>query len=336
MKFFVLLVAIGITSLANAQQYAILDIAFGVGGGTFLGAHGAPDFDMDCSGLGFDPLATFIYSDPYVPGDPGFSDLFGDASSQDSLRLTTISQGGFVGDTITDSAMSAVSIDFEEDTDPGMYQLGFAIADVEAEDVIIQASLNGVPYTSAEVGAWFRGAFDSRTDLFGIDDIPTWSATDSAIIGSLDFDGVLDDQMLAVTGNADSPSAWFLVTDPVDLILITHRNRYTGTPAGVQIFFAVAEVPPETFVRSDTNGDGSLDISDVVSILSSLFVAGTPPLPCDDAGDCNDDGSIDISDAIYALAALFVPGSSQPTAPYPFCGVDPSVDLLQCDLYVCP
>ncbi len=86
------------------------------------------------------------------------------------------------------------------------------------------------------------------------------------------------------------------------------------------------------FVRSDCNGDGSVNIADAISILSSLFVTGEIP-PCTSACDTNDDGSMNIADAIRALGALFL-GEIIP-APNS-CGEDPTTDGLACPLTICP
>jgi len=88
------------------------------------------------------------------------------------------------------------------------------------------------------------------------------------------------------------------------------------------------------FLRGDANNDSAVDISDAVFVLSSLFVPGSDSPQCDDAADVNDDGTKDISDAVSVLAALFTGG----TIPVPdgFCGVDPTVDSLDCASSTCP
>ncbi len=92
----------------------------------------------------------------------------------------------------------------------------------------------------------------------------------------------------------------------------------------------------DVFVRGDANSDDNYDISDAVFSLAALFTPGAPPPSCNDAADSNDDGGFDISDAVYTLGALFTPGSPQPTAPFPDCGVDPSMDSLACTSSPCP
>lgn len=76
------------------------------------------------------------------------------------------------------------------------------------------------------------------------------------------------------------------------------------------------------FLRGDGNMDLSLDISDPVLILDSIF-RGTTILPCPLAADANDDESVDISDAIRSLAFLFDGAAALP-APFPLAGFDPT------------
>ena len=80
-------------------------------------------------------------------------------------------------------------------------------------------------------------------------------------------------------------------------------------------------------MRGEASGDGSIDITDAVTILSYLF-AGSG-ISCAASGDGNDDGTVDITDAIYLLTWLFS-GGSQPPPPVDACGRDPTPDNLDC------
>lgn len=92
-----------------------------------------------------------------------------------------------------------------------------------------------------------------------------------------------------------------------------------GAPAGLR------------FVRGDANADGSVDISDAVSILGFLFL-GTEKPPCDKAADADDGGQVDITDSIYLLNFLFL-GGRAPPPPNRACGTDPTADRLDCVSY---
>jgi hypothetical protein len=61
----------------------------------------------------------------------------------------------------------------------------------------------------------------------------------------------------------------------------------------------------------DANSDGSIDISDVVFLISLIFAGGTVPADCNYArgmGDANGDGTVDISDVVYLIARVFSGG----------------------------
>lgn len=88
------------------------------------------------------------------------------------------------------------------------------------------------------------------------------------------------------------------------------------------------------FVRGDCNDDGTYNLGDPVSLLSTLF-SGAPSPSCADACDANDDSSNDIGDAIFMLASLFS-GGGPPAAPHPDCGSDITFDSLDCEFTACP
>jgi hypothetical protein len=99
--------------------------------------------------------------------------------------------------------------------------------------------------------------------------------------------------------------------------------------AGCDIGAYEFSAEPTHFTRADANGDGDINIADLIFILQYLFAGGQKP-DCIDAADVNDSGAIDISDAVYGLAYLFAQKSAPPP-PFTDCGVDPTTDVLTCD-----
>ena len=61
------------------------------------------------------------------------------------------------------------------------------------------------------------------------------------------------------------------------------------------------------YSRGDANGDGVIDIADVVYLINYLFIDGPAPDPLD-AGDANCDGTVDIADVVYLINYLFIDG----------------------------
>jgi len=69
---------------------------------------------------------------------------------------------------------------------------------------------------------------------------------------------------------------------------------------------------PWLYVNGDANGDGMVDIADVVYLINYLFLEGLPPIPMA-AGDANGDCVVDIADVVYLLNYLF--GEGDPPKP---------------------
>jgi hypothetical protein len=140
------------------------------------------------------------------------------------------------------------------------------------------------------------------------------------------------------------------VSLPGDLAIGTHLlcvvsgfsdTWYEGGVPWTGIEFTAAAISG-IFVRGDANVDGSVDIADVISVLSYLFADGKEP-SCLDAADGSDDEVINIADPIKILSFLFGAGGDLP-APSEACGPDPTgpsggePDLQHClyDTQKCP
>ncbi|TFH65586.1 MAG: hypothetical protein E4G91_01935 [Candidatus Zixiibacteriota bacterium] len=67
--------------------------------------------------------------------------------------------------------------------------------------------------------------------------------------------------------------------------------------------------PVQPYVFGDASGDGNIDISDAVYMISYIFSGGLPPDPLL-AGDANCDGALDISDVVYLIAYIFSGGAA--------------------------
>lgn len=89
------------------------------------------------------------------------------------------------------------------------------------------------------------------------------------------------------------------------------------------------------FRRGDTNGSGTVDIADPISLLGCLFSGSACPT-CEDAADSNDDAKLDLSDAVFSLTWLFLGGRSLPAPGPDECGNDPTPDRLSPCVYDLP
>jgi hypothetical protein len=59
--------------------------------------------------------------------------------------------------------------------------------------------------------------------------------------------------------------------------------------------------------RGDVNGDGLIDIGDVVYLVGYLYRGGPAPNPVE-VGDVNCDGVVDIGDVVYLVSYLYKGG----------------------------
>lgn len=91
--------------------------------------------------------------------------------------------------------------------------------------------------------------------------------------------------------------------------------------------------PASRFVRGDVNSDLSIDLTDGIALLDTVFNGGSPT--CPNSADVNDDGSLNLADVILLLGFLFE-GFAPPASPYPACGTDPTPGDLPCASSACP
>ena len=113
----------------------------------------------------------------------------------------------------------------------------------------------------------------------------------------------------------------------IDKVILTRDMGFVPEGAGPPESEQVPVEDPSVFVRGDANGDGSVNLSDPITILGYLFLGGA--LDCLDAGDADDDGKLSITDAIVLLNHLFR-GGLPPASPYPELGSDSTADGLDC------
>ncbi len=85
------------------------------------------------------------------------------------------------------------------------------------------------------------------------------------------------------------------------------------------------------FKRGDADGSGNLNITDAIAILYTLFL-GENRVPCKKSADVNDDGLLEVADVVSLITYLFLSGKT-PTEPFIECGTDNTPDELPCDFF---
>ncbi len=89
-------------------------------------------------------------------------------------------------------------------------------------------------------------------------------------------------------------------------VSITASGSLRNTTFSRESFFGfvVSEV---VFMRGDANGDGVINVTDVVYLINYLFIHGPAPDPIQ-AGDVNCDGVVNVTDVVYLINYLFISG----------------------------
>jgi hypothetical protein len=125
---------------------------------------------------------------------------------------------------------------------------------------------------------------------------------------------------------------------PIPLRPATHytwqvlaSNQYGETPGPTWTFRTAGDVE---FIRGDGNGTGVVDVTDPIDSLHYQFVGDFDPF-CLDALDSDDSGIVDIVDPLRTLFFLFRGGVDIPAPGASACGVDPTLDDLDCLLPSC-
>jgi hypothetical protein len=97
-----------------------------------------------------------------------------------------------------------------------------------------------------------------------------------------------------------------------DYVIGGYRSAHIGEGGKKFIYTHSNQDPlPDYFLRygdiwdrGDANGDGVIDLGDVVWMVNYLFKGDARPLP-PASGDANFDDSIDLGDVVYLVSYLF-------------------------------
>ncbi|MCK4858038.1 MAG: dockerin type I repeat-containing protein, partial [candidate division Zixibacteria bacterium] len=178
---------------------------------------------------------------------------------------------------------------------PGADAAGLAGATIGIEDSLGTDGLQVVynaPYMQDNLAIDFRGATPSWLNVS-----PTGGTVDPMSIDTVmvQFDA-LDLPDGQYTGRLRINS-----NDPMQPVLI------------VPVTMILGQAPP--IPSGDANGDGYINIADVVFLIDYIFNGGPAPVPME-VGDVDCDGAVNIADVTYLVAYIFA-GGPPPCVHYP-------------------
>lgn len=149
---------------------------------------------------------------------------------------------------------------------------------------------------------WHMMAYDpirDRTVLFGGVDgfYPNMNYDDT-----WEWDGISWTQIPVTGPSGRAAGAMFFHDTLGKVVLYGGTNNVLGHSG----FFNDMWIYP-ALCRGDANGDGVIDVGDVVYLINYLFKGGPAPDPLE-AGDANFDGVVDVGDVVYLINYLFKNG----------------------------
>jgi len=95
-----------------------------------------------------------------------------------------------------------------------------------------------------------------------------------------------------------------------DTIRVEVKGKITGSSNSYPSYqdwiggIGKAELTTVIPLRGDANGDGEINVGDVVYIINFLYRSGDPPVPLQ-AADANCDGIVDVGDIVYLINYLY-------------------------------
>lgn len=165
--------------------------------------------------------------------------MLGEAGFEKNLRVQTDGYRDLDGN-------SGSNLDIQFIRPVRIFSLGFAVTDLDVDDVIIRASLKGKQISKEVINGWFRGVFDSSE---GDAHVPSWDKVNNAVVAERDGDGFLSEEKFQPPGS-ESPSAWFIPDVQFDKLSFDYRNRLPG-PSSYHVYLAkVVKIPKEVLAKN--------------------------------------------------------------------------------------
>jgi len=221
-----------------------------------------------------------------------------------------------IDSSVTLIIQAGVSVKFDDSY--GISVDGILVAQGTANDPVIITRGDSTGYFTIVI----RGTIDAEYVNFEYFDSSGVNIEPTAIIEELNYISFLNDDVpgpnrfLQITSANDTLR--FLTfnggTPGEDCNITLHGDgtltvyRYEGDFSGEEYDCpGDGEIVWLQVSPGDANGDGEINIADVVHLVNYLFIGGPDPVSLE-AGDANCDGVINIADAVYLINYLFIGG----------------------------
>jgi hypothetical protein len=146
-----------------------------------------------------------------------------------------------------------------------------------------------------------------------------WGSHDATVHND---EGNVSHDIYAIEESHDPPGLWHLVDYPVssdpyywtdnfstqnipEEFLAVTQQWDEVSPLFTEVEYCV-HISPWDY-RGDVNGDGIVDVGDVVYLISYLYRGGPPPDPLS-TGDVNCDGIVNLGDVVFLISYLYKSG----------------------------
>jgi hypothetical protein len=106
------------------------------------------------------------------------------------------------------------------------------------------------------------------------------------------------------TGSADYQVVFFTFSFEAIPQIGADPNNAKTVMGRIMNWFGISK---PSFVHGDVNGNGAINVTDVLYLINYLFIDGPEPLPWE-SGDVNCDGIINTTDVVYLINYLFING----------------------------
>src|SRR5574341_888947 len=147
---------------------------------------------------------------------------------------------------------------------------------------------------------WDTSGSGGSVTVAGIADLDT--TPPSAVIGP--GNGLLFNMVVNITSDCFAIAETTLTTIRVDTVGSHLAKPVTGEWIDSVQFFNGSVYVPGLCVYGDANANGTINLSDIIYLVSYVFRAGPAPCP-EKAGDANRNGQINLTDIIFLVNYVF-------------------------------